>query len=46
MRAGPSSMRRFLRFTFEREAYWLLALCVIVPFVLFLFLIVIPALVR
>lgn len=38
--------RRFLRFTFEREAYWLLALCVIAPLVLLVLLIVIPALVR
>jgi hypothetical protein len=38
--------RRFWRFTFEREAYWLLGLCVLVPLVLFLLLIVIPAFMR
>jgi hypothetical protein len=38
--------RRFVSFTFEREARWLMVLYVVVPFLLALIAIVIPGLWR
>jgi len=39
-------MKRFLRFTFERESHWMLVLYVLLPLLAILFSIVIPALRR
>jgi competence protein ComGC len=39
-------MRKIFRFSFEREAYWLVAICVVVPLLAILVLIVIPGLWR
>ncbi|MGB2715365.1 MAG: hypothetical protein WBC51_14375 [Vicinamibacterales bacterium] len=38
--------RRFLWFTFEREAKWLVVLYVLLPLILILFAIVIPGILR
>lgn len=38
--------RRFLGFTFEREARWLMVLCLVIPVLLALIAIVIPRLWR
>jgi hypothetical protein len=39
-------MRKRLRFTFERESYWMLVLYVLLPLLAILFAIVLPALRR
>jgi len=39
-------MRKIFRFSFERESYWLLAICVVVPLLAILVSIVIPGLLR
>ena len=39
-------MRKIFRFSFEREAYWLVTICVAVPLLAALILIVIPGLLR
>jgi hypothetical protein len=38
--------RRFLGFTFEREAGWLMVLCLVIPLLLALIAVVIPGLWR
>ncbi len=39
-------MRRFLSFTFKREAYWLLVLCVLIPVLVYLIVIILPRLLQ
>jgi hypothetical protein len=39
-------MRKIFRFSFERESYWLLVICVVVPLLAILLSIVIPGLWR
>ena len=38
--------KHFLRFTFERESYWMLVLYVLLPLLAILFAIVIPGVMR
>jgi len=39
-------MRQIFRFSFERESYWLVVICVVVPLLEILLVIVIPGLWR
>ena len=45
-REGMQMRNRFLRFTFEREAKWLVLLCVLFPLVGIVLSILIPAILR